>query len=152
MLVCPSDAGARSEVDGNHRWEDQDNLGQIDPAAFTAESYVYFAWAFNGRPGQDYLAPTADANDPAADPFTFFGFIDQGFVNALVGQIFQQVSSGPGANKLDADLEYTNDAGADRTLYRLKEGIERFFITDINNPGASSEAQSSIVVQGDILR
>ena len=32
---------------------------------------------------------------------------------------------------------------------RLREGIERFFITDINNPTASSEAQSSIPVMLD---
>jgi prepilin-type N-terminal cleavage/methylation domain-containing protein/prepilin-type processing-associated H-X9-DG protein len=32
---------------------------------------------------------------------------------------------------------------------RLREGIERFFITDINNPAASSVAQSDIVVMYD---
>jgi prepilin-type N-terminal cleavage/methylation domain-containing protein/prepilin-type processing-associated H-X9-DG protein len=35
------------------------------------------------------------------------------------------------------------------TYYRLREGIERFFITDINNPGASAEAQSSVIVMFD---
>jgi len=34
---------------------------------------------------------------------------------------------------------YTEDI-----IYRLREGIERYFITDINNPGASSRAQSEI--------
>lgn len=29
---------------------------------------------------------------------------------------------------------------------RLKEGIERFFITDINNPAANAQAQSTIPV------
>ena len=32
---------------------------------------------------------------------------------------------------------------------RLRQGIERFFITDINNPGAGAEAQSSIIVMFD---
>ena len=32
---------------------------------------------------------------------------------------------------------------------RLKEGIERFFITDINNPGGSAKAQSSLPVMWD---
>ncbi|MDO8668745.1 MAG: type II secretion system protein [Candidatus Buchananbacteria bacterium] len=36
------------------------------------------------------------------------------------------------------------------TLPRLREGIERFLITDINNPAASSLAQSSIDVMWDI--
>ena len=34
-------------------------------------------------------------------------------------------------------------------MYRLREGIERFLITDINNAGASSRAQSSIWVSAD---
>ncbi|MFP4172118.1 MAG: prepilin-type N-terminal cleavage/methylation domain-containing protein [Candidatus Hydrogenedentota bacterium] len=35
------------------------------------------------------------------------------------------------------------------TYPRLREGIERFFITDINNPAAGAEAQSSIGVMWD---
>ncbi|HEX71887.1 MAG TPA: hypothetical protein ENN65_01015, partial [Candidatus Hydrogenedentes bacterium] len=35
------------------------------------------------------------------------------------------------------------------TVYRLREGIERFFITDINNPAASAVAQSEVVVMWD---
>lgn len=35
------------------------------------------------------------------------------------------------------------------TLYRLREGIERFMITDINNPASSAQAQSEIPVCGD---
>jgi prepilin-type processing-associated H-X9-DG protein len=31
----------------------------------------------------------------------------------------------------------------------LREGIERFFITDINNPAASAQAQSEITVMYD---
>lgn len=36
-------------------------------------------------------------------------------------------------------------------LYRLREGLERFFITDVNNVGASAEAQSTLVVMWDII-
>jgi prepilin-type N-terminal cleavage/methylation domain-containing protein/prepilin-type processing-associated H-X9-DG protein len=35
------------------------------------------------------------------------------------------------------------------TIYRLKEGIERFLITDINNPAGSALAQSRIPIQWD---
>ncbi len=35
------------------------------------------------------------------------------------------------------------------TYPRLREGIERFFITDINNPGAGAAAQTSIAVMFD---
>lgn len=39
----------------------------------------------------------------------------------------------------------------DHTFYRLREGIERFRITDINNPAASAVAQSEVPVQWDFL-
>ncbi|HQE84281.1 MAG TPA: hypothetical protein PLM14_14870, partial [Candidatus Hydrogenedentes bacterium] len=35
------------------------------------------------------------------------------------------------------------------TCYRLREGIERFFITDINNPASSTLAQSELAVMHD---
>ena len=46
-----------------------------------------------------------------------------------------------------------DDEGQDlpKTYHRLKEGIERFFITDINNPAAGSKAQSSIFVMFDAV-
>jgi prepilin-type processing-associated H-X9-DG protein len=37
------------------------------------------------------------------------------------------------------------------TVYRLREGIERFFIADINNPAASAMAQSTVVVMWDMV-
>lgn len=36
--------------------------------------------------------------------------------------------------------------GGSNTVYRIREGIERFMITDINNAGASATSQSNIVV------
>ncbi len=39
--------------------------------------------------------------------------------------------------------------GGSNTIYRIREGIERFLITDINNPSASQNAQSSVFVMFD---
>ncbi len=39
--------------------------------------------------------------------------------------------------------------GDSETIFRLREGIERFLITDINNPGASARAQSEIFIMFD---
>ncbi len=39
--------------------------------------------------------------------------------------------------------------GGSNTVYRLREGIERFLITDINNPSASAQAQSNIFIMFD---
>lgn len=50
---------------------------------------------------------------------------------------------------------WTDDDGvtpiddAMRSVYRLREGVERFLITDINNPGASAVAQSEVFVMMD---
>ncbi|MCX5770397.1 MAG: DUF1559 domain-containing protein [Candidatus Hydrogenedentes bacterium] len=46
--------------------------------------------------------------------------------------------------KWDGDVDLMG-----RTLYHLREGIERFFITDINNPAASAQAQSSVPIMWD---
>jgi prepilin-type processing-associated H-X9-DG protein len=45
---------------------------------------------------------------------------------------------------LDEDL-----TSGDFTGYRLREGIERFFISDINNAAASNLAQSELAVMWD---
>jgi prepilin-type N-terminal cleavage/methylation domain-containing protein/prepilin-type processing-associated H-X9-DG protein len=58
--------------------------------------------------------------------------------------------------RTDADLEYTHTgnavipAGEVIDVYRFREGIERFLITDINNPAASAQAQSELAVMWDV--
>jgi prepilin-type N-terminal cleavage/methylation domain-containing protein/prepilin-type processing-associated H-X9-DG protein len=41
--------------------------------------------------------------------------------------------------------------GGGDIVYRLREGIERFFITNVNNPASASEAQSTLPVMFDII-
>ncbi len=41
--------------------------------------------------------------------------------------------------------------GGSNTIYRLREGIERFMITDINNAGASAVAQSEMPIMWDFV-
>ncbi|MBP8127955.1 MAG: hypothetical protein KA184_00125 [Candidatus Hydrogenedentes bacterium] len=50
--------------------------------------------------------------------------------------------------KLDDDLLVGMGEGnvGGSSIYRLREGIERFLITDINNPAATAQAQSAIPV------
>ena len=42
----------------------------------------------------------------------------------------------------------TGTAGSD-TVYRLRDGVERFLITDVNNPGANSKSQSDVPIMWD---
>jgi prepilin-type processing-associated H-X9-DG protein len=54
--------------------------------------------------------------------------------------------------KLDlAKREEDIELGDGKVLRRLKEGVERFFITDINDPAASARLQSEIPVMWDRL-
>jgi len=48
------------------------------------------------------------------------------------------------ANAITNSARYSN-----WTLYRMREGIERFLITDINNPAGSSVSQSELPVMWD---
>ena len=41
--------------------------------------------------------------------------------------------------------------GTELTAYRFREGIERFFITDINNPAGSAMAQSELAISWDVV-
>ncbi len=54
-------------------------------------------------------------------------------------------------NFFDYGQYYLDDDGSELpdTYPRLRDGIERFFITDINNPAAGAQAQSSIAVMWD---
>jgi prepilin-type N-terminal cleavage/methylation domain-containing protein/prepilin-type processing-associated H-X9-DG protein len=57
------------------------------------------------------------------------------------------------SRKIDEDVTDMGgwgNGGGD-TLYRLREGIERFLITDINDPGASAKAQSNLPIMSDQL-
>jgi prepilin-type processing-associated H-X9-DG protein len=49
---------------------------------------------------------------------------------------------------LDSGCAGSGNSGSN-TVYRFREGIERFLITDINNPAASAQAQSSVPVMFD---
>lgn len=70
---------------------------------------------------------------------------DPGFL-ALAGALKFKEADDYVAAKMDTDLTITGG-----TVRRLKEGIERFLITDINNPAGSAKAQSTIQVMWDRL-
>ncbi|NLN93746.1 MAG: prepilin-type N-terminal cleavage/methylation domain-containing protein [Candidatus Hydrogenedens sp.] len=61
-------------------------------------------------------------------------------------RVDQDVTVTPGFGNGGAYNDPTNTRD---TVYRLREGIERFMITDINNPAASAIAQSGIFVMAD---
>jgi len=141
-------------VYSNKYWFDQDALaaGQenVDPCALTAESYMYLGWALSGKPGEDYLKSGVDPNDSGISTTTMYSYLDGGFLGAIATALIDQAAAGTDSNAYNDDIPFTNDDGLEKTIYRLREGIERFFITDINNPAGSAKAQSTIPVMFDM--
>jgi prepilin-type N-terminal cleavage/methylation domain-containing protein/prepilin-type processing-associated H-X9-DG protein len=106
----------------------------------------------------NYLGYLVDKAD-YGDPITAFQGVEMPaqLLNPLVPLLLAYsgqstlAATGPAATGLDNDLDETpglGNGGGDK-LYRLREGIERFLITDINNAAASARAQSQIWIQGD---
>lgn len=60
-------------------------------------------------------------------------------------------SSTKAAIDKDYQIAEPHGNGNSSSVYRLREGIERFLITDINNPAASAQAQSVVPVMIDLI-
>lgn len=143
ILLCPSDPDAGDAV----RWhvggtED----GPIDPCRLDSTSYDYYAWAVRES---DYLLEGADPN---LNPPAIGTNVDTAFPNAIQATFIGAGAFGlstPNVELFDQDIEFTSTGGDDKVLRRLREGIERFYITDINNAGGSTVAQSDLAIMWD---
>lgn len=151
--ICPSD-GAGIDLYEAGRWHDGAVLeAPINPCRVDTVSYLYSAWLF---PPEALGMAGADLNDPAITHANAVGaYLDAQFVAALtaLSDASRLALTVPEAFALiDADFTWiSSNTGAQVIARRLREGIERFTITDINNPGASATAQSEIVLQYDGL-
>jgi prepilin-type processing-associated H-X9-DG protein len=108
----------------------------------TCTSYLYLAWAAEmpGVTDKDVPASIVDAQ-PAKDWIT-----DQNPVMmAMFMELWPKVMTWQDYPDHDEDLHLLTG----ETVYRTREGIERFMITDINNPAASARAQSEIFIMDD---
>jgi prepilin-type processing-associated H-X9-DG protein len=81
----------------------------------------------------------------------FVNAIDSDLLGAPDDGIIQRIVDEWAAN-LDDSVFNDDVTLGDKTAYRLREGIERFLITDINNPAGSAMAQSELFVMQDDLQ
>ncbi len=159
VLICPSSPwfGTPEELwdEGNNpatTWEEALEEGRmpsagngiVEPCEVFEHPYVYTGWAI--KPG--WFQTTADLEE---------------FHEATMHKMEEIVDAcggGPGfceaaKEAADEDWEFgehihTKQAfGLVDVAYRLREGIERFLITDINNPAASADAQSTLPIFWD---
>jgi prepilin-type N-terminal cleavage/methylation domain-containing protein/prepilin-type processing-associated H-X9-DG protein len=151
VLLCPSMSNAQGSTVENGRWNCDatgDNRGDKDqsicPCRIDDYCYLYIPWTLSDR---------VICIDPAlANIDNAISNLDMDFTTA-VGNFFNNVIPTEWIGKGDisvmvSDIKY-DIGGTDRTLYFLREGVERFMITDINNPAASAVAQSEVVVYFD---
>ncbi len=175
VLICPSDSAGAEAVERKWRVDD-DPARELLPCKFNSTSYVYMGWALS----ENMMTwPGGDVNASVFSDVSAFldgdGEVDQSLViPAMMGAGLDP--SGLAAlymvwDAIDSDLAYSYladedvnvqsvltdagmgallQAGSPGTVYRLREGIERFFVTDINNPSGSAQAQSNISVMWDI--
>jgi len=133
ICACPSDSDAVETFNRFH--EDEDPSKPVEPCRLARGSYYYIGWALVENvllvPGG--RAPT----DPDLDLYTD---INPDLITAAVDSLFNFSTDEEGAAARLRDLG---------PAPRLRIGIERFFITDINNPAASSQAASNIAVMWD---
>jgi len=144
VLVCPSDPLVSATAESGQqnvpeRWWYASNPGSIDPKRIDSTSYVYMGWMLDDDLID--LPGGRGPNDPAWDVFT------DGNISLLM--TFVEIFN-PAVNT-EGHLNDEDISSNGTTVYRLREGIERFTITDINNPAASARAQSEIVVMFDTV-
>jgi len=147
IFVCPSDAQPRTS-DGKWNIPYGDPAGTFCPGLLDNASYLYYGVL---------LSADSVLTDPSqANTLPWATAIDLGFIGALQADVNSYVPRCENAftsgdySVFEQDVTFNHvGSGTDKTLFRLKEGIERFLITDINNPAASAKAQSDIFLMHD---
>lgn len=150
-LICPSWPAASTAVEawdeGNTTspiWEEIpgfSNNGRVEGCELITEPYYYFGYALSDNMFRDEI------------DFESFSFAVLGYGEAL-DEIFELDGQAAAQSFTDQDWFFEDEGdelivGGFTQAFRMREGIERFFITDINNPGASAQAQSEIVAMYD---
>lgn len=180
VLICPSDSRAGGPVEEVIHLVSDDGTGlcpQICVGQITQgdESYTYNGYLTDQVEFADPtvsaavlgLIPTIQINAQIA-AILAYAFTGDG--TPYLGEFPKQIDDPLTPENEDNDLMLDRDidvtaipvvgglfgaldigSGGGDTILRLREGAERFLITDINNPGASAKAQSAVAVSYDTL-
>jgi prepilin-type N-terminal cleavage/methylation domain-containing protein/prepilin-type processing-associated H-X9-DG protein len=171
IVVCPSDSETSGEEVSN--MVDAVNAGDPDglftpyaPAPIATNenvkrwtlmrllnrsySYAYLAWATQNNNELDGLIRAWNQKTPPCPARQGYcdrsGDRDLGALNML-----GLANTGYNNNNPGDPPVVSAGSGGGSVLYANKDGIERFFITDINNPAGSAQAQSTIPMYLDGL-
>jgi prepilin-type N-terminal cleavage/methylation domain-containing protein/prepilin-type processing-associated H-X9-DG protein len=137
IIWCPSDP----DPDRTHMQDADGNWIVFEEADNADDSYGYFGWMFD----------LVDDTDPVETSGASTQLTE--FYSGLVDAYMANLTSPTPLSVFDQDVTGVSpygNAGGD-TIYRLREGIERFLITDINNPAATAVAQSEVWIMTDAI-
>ena len=166
IAICPSDPIETVEYFKN------DTTGEmelhLEPEKIDA-SYAYIGWVFDRLLQEGTTSMSSFSNVNAIIAFLGGGTVSGdpqvsiqfgNAVNELFGDAAAPLLSDDWETVMrlaDSDIDVSGSAyagsgnGGGNTVYRLREGIERFLITDINNPASSAQAQSTVWIMLDQL-
>jgi len=163
IIFCPSDS---ESIEAYKTLDDGTAMNPTWNPYVIAASYLYMGWVFDGwnegyAPQESFpmLALMAATQGGGTMPAGIEVPIQLGAGLNKFFTLLIAAADGTAAMRLaDLDIDISDqDPGAgygnggSDTIYRLREGIERFLITDINNPAGSAKAQSDIFIMFDQL-
>jgi prepilin-type N-terminal cleavage/methylation domain-containing protein/prepilin-type processing-associated H-X9-DG protein len=166
LLLCPSNSHAKPDAfkNANGDWivhlpcYSATASGNVDTSRGVEQamnSYMYLGWVFDRCDdrspmaiGMNFGVPSS-AEGPAQFIKHFGGFPGTPGFGAVI--MTMRMSGDLGICDRDVSGLSPEGNGGGDTVYRLREGIERFLITDINNPAGSAQGQSTVWVMFDLL-
>ncbi|MCF6284527.1 MAG: DUF1559 domain-containing protein [Candidatus Hydrogenedentes bacterium] len=146
VIWCPSWAATKDNVERYDAGKG-DGDGIIEPEEIGQEPYHYTGWLI--LEDVNILGPLVGTvgtgiNGRHEEPE---------FLGMPWGELaLANVATGGQASTVDFEVSALyagTQAGGGDVLFRLREGIERFLITDINNPAASAQSSSTIPLMWD---
>ncbi|MCC6698090.1 MAG: DUF1559 domain-containing protein [Candidatus Hydrogenedentes bacterium] len=160
VFRCPSDPDASEDIEEHLEIVAQFSTGGTPcigagQASGHADSYQYLGWLVDGADGDDPYQTVPAAVSGYHDFHLPLQMVSA--LNGLLPDILTKNDLGvyPAGTNFRAKMEGSLTVAAtlgnsgSTTINRLREGIERFLVTDINNPAGSAKAQSDIATMWD---
>jgi prepilin-type N-terminal cleavage/methylation domain-containing protein/prepilin-type processing-associated H-X9-DG protein len=155
ILLCPSWPGGYTALEtwdegdtASPIWETVDgfsNNGIVEGCEVVTEPYYYYGYAIVNNMFDAY------------EDFEVFAEYIEGYIEELE-EIHDEFGNEAVEDFVDTDWAFKahdeeegDGLNGFEEAYRMREGIARFFITDINNPAGSIVAESTIVLMHDAI-
>ncbi|MCX5759453.1 MAG: DUF1559 domain-containing protein [Candidatus Hydrogenedentes bacterium] len=144
VLVCPSNVAGSTAL---ALWDEGKTLGEnyprathvpngkVEPCEIYEHPYEYLGWAVEAWMTQSEDVMGAGTDDNIANLKVLLNDPDPKLATETAEKDWDVL---PGSGNAHGNI-----------VYRIREGIERFVVTDANNPAASSTAQSELAVMWD---